>query len=291
MALLLSPDAGAAPDRFVESLVRLQRERSAARMPVRVTWLNHYSIRIALAEAVDSLREMDVCGVDGQFLKWLLRHPVRTSADLVVPLLLRSDDTILTVLAIGGCDDRGTALSEALSDIAGRPVTVICVDGFEGLPRGGDLEELVRSLAPDMLIVGLGAGLQEQVLLEGSRAMTRGYALTCGGFLDQVLQPGYYPAWAYPLRLNWLVRLAREPRRLWRRYTIGALLALCRSHGWRRVMAEVGGLRAHARMCADGLSSVDVAARPGGTSLLASGDPVPTPRAAGLPVSRGDAVA
>jgi hypothetical protein len=28
------------------------------------------------------------------------------------------------------------------------------------------------------------------------------------------------------LRLNWLVRLAREPKRLWRRYTIDAVRAL-----------------------------------------------------------------
>jgi hypothetical protein len=100
-----------------------------------------------------------------------------------------------------------------------------------------------------MLIVGLGAGLQEQVLLEGARAMTRGYAMTCGGFLDQVLQPGYYPAWAYPLRLNWLVRLSREPRRLWRRYTVHALLALGRSRVWRQAMRDVPGLAAHARLC------------------------------------------
>jgi hypothetical protein len=28
------------------------------------------------------------------------------------------------------------------------------------------------------------------------------------------------------LRLNWLVRLAREPRRLWRRYTVDAVRAV-----------------------------------------------------------------
>ena len=51
--------------------------------------------------------------------------------------------------------------------------------------------------------------------------------VTCGGWLDQFAggEP-YYPAWAYPLRLNWLVRLAREPRRLWRRYTIEAIRAV-----------------------------------------------------------------
>jgi exopolysaccharide biosynthesis WecB/TagA/CpsF family protein len=112
------------------------------------------------------------------------------------------------------------------------------------------LRELVQRIQPDMVLVGLGAGLQEQVLLEAASAMPRGYALTCGGFLDQVLHPGYYPGWAYPLRLNWLVRLAREPRRLWRRYTVGALLAVARRRDWRTAMDLVPGVQAHAQMCA-----------------------------------------
>ena len=82
--------------------------------------------------------------------------------------------------------------------------------------------------------------------------MTRGYALSCGGFLDQVLRPGYYPAWAYPLRLNWLIRLAREPRRLWRRYTVDAVLAVVRSFAWRRVMRTVPGVAAHIQLHALG---------------------------------------
>jgi beta-1,4-glucosyltransferase len=233
---------------FVQGLVHKQQELSEAGLPVRVAWLNHFSIRKALQEATSAVTQFDVCGIDGQLLKWLLRHPVRTSADLVVPLLLRCDETIETVLAIGGPGDRSAALADALGESADRPLRVVHVDGFEGLVRGQDLRCLVEDVRPDLLLVGLGAGLQEQVLIEAAAGMKRGYALTCGGFLDQALQPGYYPAWAYPLRLNWLVRLAREPRRLWRRYTVDALLALVRCSGWRRVMLTVPGLVAHVQM-------------------------------------------
>lgn len=245
---LLSPQVGAAPDTFVESLVALRRERAGSGSPVCVTWLNHFSIHAALDTAADAVRRVDVCGIDGQFLQWLLRHPARTSADLVVPPLLAADPAIGSVLAIGGRGDRAALLAAALSGLAGRPIEVVAVDGFEGLPRGADLRRLVTEVAPDLLLVGLGAGLQEQVLLEAAAAMPQGYALTCGGFLDQVLQEGYYPSWAYPLRLNWLVRLCREPRRLWRRYTVDAVLGLARSRGWRRAMRDVPGLGTHARM-------------------------------------------
>jgi beta-1,4-glucosyltransferase len=236
-------------DAFVDSLMAKQRLLASAGLPVRVAWLNHYSIRLALSESIAAVQEVDVCGVDGQFLKWLLRHPVRTSADLVVPVLLSCDQSIRTVLTVGGPGGRTAALQAAFSELAGRSVQVHTVDGYGGLRRGADLQRLVAEIEPDLVLVGLGAGLQEKVLIEAAEGMVRGYALTCGGFLDQVLQGGYYPSWAYPLRLNWLVRLAREPRRLWRRYTTHALVALVLASAWRQSMVGVPGLLAHAQMC------------------------------------------
>jgi UDP-N-acetyl-D-mannosaminuronic acid transferase (WecB/TagA/CpsF family) len=235
-------------DAFVNSLIAKKRVLASVGMPVRVAWLNHYSIRLALRDAAPALEEMDVCGIDGQLLKWLLRHPVRTSADLVVPVLLTCDDSIDTVLTIGGPSGRTDALGSAFSELAGRSIRVHAVDGYEGLLRGEDLERFVAGIDPDLVLVGLGAGLQEQVLLEAAAGMTHGYALTCGGFLDQVLRKGYYPSWAYPLRLNWLVRLVREPRRLWRRYTTMAMTALVLAGTWRRSLLGVPGLLAHVQM-------------------------------------------
>jgi beta-1,4-glucosyltransferase len=241
--------------RLVDGLIALQRERAGAGAAVRVTWVNHFSVRGALAEAPDAMQDMDVCGVDGLLLRQILRHPARTSADLVVPPLLRTDEAIHRVLAIGGRGDRGSELSQALSQHAGRRIEVRAVDGYEGLPRGADLHRLIRAEQPDLVLVGLGAGLQERVVAEAAAAMSRGYALTCGGFLDQVTQPTYYPAWAYPLRLNWLVRVLREPRRLWRRYTVDAVGAVASGAALRRSMSRVPGVARHADLCTKGIAA------------------------------------
>ena len=234
--------------RFVSGLVGLQRSWAAEGRPVRVTWLNHYSAGVAFRTDADAVAAMDVVGVDGILLKAVLGHPARTSADLVVPALLRSDERIVRILAIGGDGDRGEALARAFGELAGRPVDVVSVDGYGGLPRGEHLRRLVADVAPQLVLVGLGAGLQERVALECADAMTSGYALTCGGFCDQVLQPRYYPAWAYPLRLNWLVRLAREPRRLWRRYTVDAVRALRERKRLRARTATLLGMAWHAAL-------------------------------------------
>jgi N-acetylglucosaminyldiphosphoundecaprenol N-acetyl-beta-D-mannosaminyltransferase len=48
--------------------------------------------------------------------------------------------------------------------------------------------------------------------------------MTGGGYLDHLAEAvDWYPKWIRRLRLNWLYRLWREPRRLWRRYTIELL--------------------------------------------------------------------
>jgi beta-1,4-glucosyltransferase len=235
--------------RFVGELVELKRSAAEAGRSVRVTWLNHYSARVALREDAAAVTAMDVVGVDGLLLKVMLGHPVRTSADLVVPALLQGDPRIRSVLAVGGHGDRSEELARAFGDLAGRPVQVTSLDGYGGLLRGAGLQDLVRRLSPDLVLVGLGAGLQERVVLEIAEAMTGGYAMTCGGFCDQVLHPQYYPRWAYPLRLNWLVRLAREPRRLWRRYTVDAVRAIQRRQELRRMTASAPGLGRHAALC------------------------------------------
>ncbi len=235
---------------FVDALVERQRRLADQGRPVLVSWLNHFSIRVALTEARTVLPQLDVCGIDGQLLRLLLRHPFRTSADLIAPLLLEADPEIETVLTVGGSGDRSDAIGRAICERIGRSVRVVSIDGYDGLLRGAALQRLVREVEPQLLLVGLGAGLQEQVLVEASVGMNRGYALTCGGFLDQVLQQRYYPDWAYPLRLNWLVRLAREPRRLWRRYSTHAVAAVVRRSAWRAAMLAVPGLLVHAQMCA-----------------------------------------
>lgn len=119
-----------------------------------------------------------------------------------------------------------------------------CLDGFR------PLDEAVANIlaaAPDMVLCGMGAPHQERLLLELRRRGFTGIGFTCGGFLDQLAEkPRYYPAWVDRAELRWLYRLAREPRRLLRRYTLdyapfvaATLLALARR--------RLGAVRAAAR--------------------------------------------
>jgi exopolysaccharide biosynthesis WecB/TagA/CpsF family protein len=69
--------------------------------------------------------------------------------------------------------------------------------------------------------------------------------IVCGGAILDFLGGGATraPAWMRRLGIEWLYRLAREPRRLFKRYVLGNPLFLSRA---RRYAAAVGRRRSSA---------------------------------------------
>jgi exopolysaccharide biosynthesis WecB/TagA/CpsF family protein len=187
-----------------------------------VTWFNHYSGMQALRAGVP-VDHFDYLGLDGIFLCRLVRTTgCRTSADTVLPLLLERSAP-LRIALIGSTAETLRTVAEKITAEYGHDV-VLLRDGYDELPEPGELRRQLRAARVQLAVVGLGAPKQDLYVLD---LATPGVLVTtCGGWLDQFAGDTYYPAWAYPLRLNWLVRLAREPRRLWRRYTLDAVRAL-----------------------------------------------------------------
>ncbi|MDQ6838974.1 MAG: WecB/TagA/CpsF family glycosyltransferase [Actinomycetota bacterium] len=206
----------------------LAHDWSSGRVTVG-TWINHHGALQHLAAGTRTLGQVDYVGVDGLLLMRLLGRGSheRTSADLVLPVLL--PQLVGARIALVGSDrpslDR--AASVVADDLLAPGATIVDVrDGYAELPDASGLSAWVQAHRPDVVVVGLGTVLQEQWALDVAAAMPSGLVLTCGGFFDQVQQAPYYPWWAYDLRLNWAVRFAREPRRLWRRYSLEAAQAI-----------------------------------------------------------------
>jgi len=79
----------------------------------------------------------------------------------------------------------------------------------------------INDASPDILHVGLGTPLQQRFVAEYRDRLTAPVIFTCGAYFEHLAERrDYYPAWVLKLRIGFLYRLAREPRRLWRRYTI-----------------------------------------------------------------------
>jgi N-acetylglucosaminyldiphosphoundecaprenol N-acetyl-beta-D-mannosaminyltransferase len=80
----------------------------------------------------------------------------------------------------------------------------------------------INAARPDLLIIGMGVPRQERWLWAHWEQLEVPVAWCVGATFD------YYaaefpraPVWMRRAGLEWLFRLALEPRRLWRRYLIG----------------------------------------------------------------------
>ena len=198
----------------------------AARRGGTITWLNHYSAVRSMEQGVD-VSGFTYIGIDGILLRRLVAPKApRTSADLVLPLLLERTRSGCRVALIGSTAPNLRAAISHLESLPSRPRVVYARDGYDGLSLPAEAAAELCQLDVEVVIVGLGAPLQDRYVLELAECGLTGALLaTCGGWLDQVTQPTYYPGFAYRIKLNWLIRLAREPRRLWRRYTVDAVRA------------------------------------------------------------------
>lgn len=205
---------------------------------ITVTWLNHFSALKAIKCNI-SYSEFDFVGIDGWFLKRLLGLKIEnTSADRLLPKILNGHKGEIAL--IGGAEN--TILRRKIYFEENFPNSKIILN-----INGESVKDILRELEKlefersCIFIVGLGAVLQDEFVLNLSSKFASHEIippialLTCGGWMDQVLIPNYYPSYSYTLRLNWFFRFAREPRRLWRRYTIDAFSAIAH----RKVLKEL----------------------------------------------------
>ena len=193
------------------------------------TWVNHYSVLINIHNSV-KIDSFDFVGIDGQLLAYITGGGIQTTAaDRVLPLVLRKQ---IKISCIGGTE-KNTLLRKSV--LSSKFPAVELVDNLNGF--SDDLRDLksIKNLllsGVELIIIGTGSPYQEILALKlkefaMANPIGRGVVVvTRGGWLDQILEDSYYPPWSYKLRLNWLVRLIREPRRLWRRYSIYAIKAL-----------------------------------------------------------------
>ena len=90
----------------------------------------------------------------------------------------------------------------------------------------GVIQQINASKA-DILLVGFGAPFQEFWIEENAGQLTPTILWGVGGLFDFLSgRTPRGPRWMLDHGLEWLCRLAVEPRRLWRRYLIGNLLFL-----------------------------------------------------------------
>ena len=106
-------------------------------------------------------------------------------------------------------------------------------DGYVSAEAAAALPECINDADTDVVLVALGNPRQEQWIMRHADAVNAPLLMGVGAFFDFVagVVPRA-PVWVRKLRLEWLFRVAQEPSRLWRRYTVdGVKLAFALMRG------------------------------------------------------------
>jgi N-acetylglucosaminyldiphosphoundecaprenol N-acetyl-beta-D-mannosaminyltransferase len=189
------------------------------------------------------LRRADLVTADGMSVVWgarLLggRLPERvTGIDTMLRLVGRAEERGWRVFFLGAARE---SVERAVANLRSAHPRLAVAGLHDGYFRGREREVagLVREARPDLLFVAMGSPAQEHFLDEHLDEMNVPFSLGVGGSFDHVA--GFSrraPRWMQRAGLEWLHRLASEPRRLWRRYLFGntqfALLLLRERFGRR----------------------------------------------------------
>lgn len=173
----------------------------------------------------------DLSLADGMPVVWASRAlglplPEKISgSDLVSPLMQLAEAEGFRVYLLGGAD--GVAQRAALNLQRMHPRLVIAgtaspqIDLREPASQRRGIIDAIHAAAPDLVLVALGAPKQELWIHESAEALRPAVLLGVGASIDFLAGTARRaPSWISAAGLEWLYRLAHEPRRLWRRYLV-----------------------------------------------------------------------
>lgn len=190
--------------------------------------LNHNLHSAYLHEIDDKFRELyslaDWVVIDGTPIRWLASRSSRKkfgsayrigSTDWIAALPLC--DVNRRLFVFGATVESNEAAVENLR----RVLPGWTVKGLNGYVGDDAALTSIRAFEPDIVLVGLGMPRQEQFLLAHLPGLPPAVYATVGGAIDYVAGvTRLSPRWLARFGLEWIWRLANQPRRLAHRYLI-----------------------------------------------------------------------
>ena len=227
------------PDEEFADLVA-QAVRTRSRLTVSFVNSEYVLHAHRTAGLMEKINRFDVVLPDGWTVvyagRWLgLPVPNRQANDDICPRLFALSAEHGFSNFLFGCS-QGTperAAATLTSAFPGVPVAGT-LHGYWDVVRGhpgrydpADVDMMVETInasGADILHVSLPTPMQQNWVWETAGRLNVPVIITAGAYLDHLAERvDWYPRWANRARLSWAYRLAREPRRLWKRYSLGYL--------------------------------------------------------------------
>ena len=195
-----------------------------ANLDVLRQWRGSADVRELVAAA-------DLVVADGMPLVWageLQGSPLPervAGSSLILSLTAAAADAGASVFLLGGNPGTADAAVAELTKMSPQ----MCLAGTLCPPFGFDrepewlerIEQVLRDTAADIVYVGLGFPKQERLIVELRRRLPYTWFVSCGvsfSFVSGEITRA--PAVMQRLGLEWMHRMAQEPKRLYRRYLL-----------------------------------------------------------------------
>lgn len=175
------------------------------------------------------LQGADMATADGMPLVWaarLLGVPLKArvaGADLTPALAARAAERGWSIYLLGA----GPGVAAEAARILQERYPGLIIAGIHSPPKSSVLEmdpgiiAEIKACQPDILLVAFGNPKQEKWIGMHGRELGVPVMMGVGGSLDFIAgMTRRAPGWMQRMGLEWLFRLAQEPRRLWRRYAV-----------------------------------------------------------------------
>lgn len=216
--------------------IGLLRYLLAGKHFTKVSFLNANNANIAFRDpefalALDDFLVLpDGVGVDiAAKMLYGVPFPANLNGTDFVPRFFTTVQNPLIVGLLGTRKENAEAAVAKLTALAPQHRFVFIHDGFFTHDEEPAVLERIRSLDLDVLLVAMGVPRQEMWIANNITQHHCTMPIAVGALLDFL--SGAFPrapAWVRRLRMEWIFRLALEPRRLWRRYVVGNPVFLAR---------------------------------------------------------------
>jgi N-acetylglucosaminyldiphosphoundecaprenol N-acetyl-beta-D-mannosaminyltransferase len=217
------------PVTMAEAIARVD-EAVRARQPLQNASLN--AAKLVRMQSDSELREaVAACGLvtaDGKPVVWagrLLGHEVPervNGTDLMELLLAHAEERGYSVFLFGSTED---VLAGARAEVERRHPRLRLAGTQHGYFSPAEEPKVVERIAasqPDILFVALGTPEKELFQERHRDALNVPFIMGVGGSFEVLAgKRSRAPRWAQRAGLEWLFRLAQEPRRLGGRYVVG----------------------------------------------------------------------
>jgi exopolysaccharide biosynthesis WecB/TagA/CpsF family protein len=214
----------------------LEARGNPFRQPKLVFASNGHAIALAARDEAFrfTFEQADIIHADGQACVFASRLLTRTpipersaTTDFIHDAARTAAQHGLRFFLLGATEEANAEAAEKLREMYPGLLIVGRHHGYFSEMEEDELCDEINLTQPDVVWVGLSVPREYEFAVRAKTRLRAGWLVTCGGCFNFVT--GAYkraPGWMQTLGLEWLFRLAREPRRLFWRYVVTNPIAI-----------------------------------------------------------------